>query len=507
MGVRVLVCVQSVTMFLPSTGYPLLDAMLTSLLLYCISEVIQQCQKGLPNTFTYLMRALRIGGSSITVPRFEVLHCMFGEKHMPNIDYDALVWYMTTKMPLPSSGHMIAKTVCKTTKMDYTEEFVPAKMNVVEMTINGVTLGIYTDWSVIQLSDKMKTCNERIVMVSRGMRPGRVSELRSVLTHVRTLHSTHIKAITWKQRLFRLQRTNVGDSKGLSWCSELTHNNKTFDTVVLEEGIKDTLVADFRMFLRSEDWYRSMGLNYKRGYLLHGPPGTGKTSLVLALANEGKRDIYSMDLSKMHSDADLDQAFSLLPDMCVVMMEDVDAMGTVTHSRAQKADLQSQGCDNAAAATATTTANAAALVDAVLAATGVDAPGSHMSQGVTLSTLLNHMDGVGSNHGRVFVMTTNHPEVLDSALVRPGRVDLKVHLGMCSATQMRQFCKLYFDTDDAQTDAMIAGVPEYVLSPADVSCCFQHCRGMPEKATIMLRDLAECTVESGDAAAHTRTTE
>jgi hypothetical protein len=456
---------------------------------------------------TYLMCALGLGGSSITIPRFELTNTVYGEQPTPNRDYDALIWYMTTTMQVPTRGHMIAMTVRKCIKLDYTEEFIPAKLHVVPVTANGVSLGIYTDSDQIQLSDKVKTCNERIVMMARGKPPAEISELRSFLSHVRDLHSKHIKAITWKQRLFRLQRSNLPESKGLCWSSELTHNCKTFDTVVLDAGIRDTLVADFGMFQRSEDWYRSMGLNYKRGYLLHGPPGTGKTSLVLALANEGNRDIYSLDLSKMNSDADLDQAFSLLPEMCVVMMEDVDAMGKVTHSRALQPEPLLQGSNASAAASAAVSAaasaavsaTAAAVVDAVLAATGVDAPSAtQMSYGITLSALLNHMDGAGSNHGRVFVMTTNHPEVLDAALVRPGRVDLKVHLGMCSSSQMRQFCRLYFDADEAQAELMTAGLPEDVLSPADVSCCFQHCRGLPGKATNMLRRLAARKVACSD---------
>ena len=76
-----------------------------------------------------------------------------------------------------------------------------------------------------------------------------------------------------------------------------------------------------------------MGLSYKRGYLFHGPPGSGKTSMVLAMSNESKRPIYRLVLSKMDSDDALDTVFSTMPGNCVVVLEDVDCASTVTHAR------------------------------------------------------------------------------------------------------------------------------------------------------------------------------
>ena len=76
-----------------------------------------------------------------------------------------------------------------------------------------------------------------------------------------------------------------------------------------------------------------MGLSYKHGYMFHGPPGTGKTSLVLAIANRAKYDIYSLDLSKIRNDTILDEAFDILPEKCIVMFEDIDCMNECVKSR------------------------------------------------------------------------------------------------------------------------------------------------------------------------------
>jgi chaperone BCS1 len=209
-----------------------------------------------------------------------------------------------------------------------------------------------------------------------------------------------------------------------------------------------------------------MGISYKRSYMFYGPPGTGKTSMVLALATEGKRDIYSLDLSKMNSDADLDQAFEQLPDTCLVVLEDIDAMGNTTHSREQKQKVEAP----AKVVTPDT------IMEALMVAGGAEE--SRYNNGVSLGALLNHLDGVGSNHGRIFVLTTNHPDVLDPALVRSGRVDMKIYLGLCSREQLRQLFVLYFKGDPDAMDV----IPVDILSPADVSSCFQHFRGQPTLA-------------------------
>jgi DNA polymerase III delta prime subunit len=129
-----------------------------------------------------------------------------------------------------------------------------------------------------------------------------------------------------------------------------------------------------------------MGLSYKRGYLLQGPPGTGKTSAVMAIANESKRDMYCLDLSKLENDLELDALFRLIPTDCVVLLDDVDCMSPVTHRRTL-------------------------------------GPVANPPPSLTLGALLNHLDGALCNHGRIFIMTANHVERLDPALIRPGRMD------------------------------------------------------------------------------------
>lgn len=153
------------------------------------------------------------------------------------------------------------------------------------------------------------------------------------------------------------------------------------------------------------------------GYLFYGPPGTGKSSLSTALAGEFGLDLYEVKIPSVGSDADLEQMFQEIPPQCIVLLEDIDAVWTADREFSEREDRT--------------------------IGSGSYTPTSNC----TLSGLLNVLDGVGSQEGRIVIMTTNKPERLDSALVRPGRVDMKVHLGNISKKSAREMFVRMFTPD------------------------------------------------------------
>ena len=276
---------------------------------------------------------------------------------------------------------------------------------------------------------------------------------------------------------------------------------------MLDAAVKADLVGDLATFLAGEAWYARMGLSYKRGYLLHGPPGTGKTSIVLAMAGVARADIYHLNLAQLTSDEALDKAFRDMPPRCVVVFDDIDAMGRVVHDRKSKAtggggDVVAANAFDAGAFGANAFgANAIAALSRMQHVSSDDPIPSRL----TLSCLLNHLDGVGCNHGRIFVMTTNHPERLDPAIVRPGRADLTLELGPCSKQQLRLFVDM-FAAAAAATGASdpehsahvetfeaieaIEAIPGGVLTPAEVSSALLQFRGDLGRGIERLSELA-----------------
>jgi hypothetical protein len=160
----------------------------------------------------------------------------------------------------------------------------------------------------------------------------------------------------------------------------------------------ESLLGDMQAFLGREDWYAQRGVPYRRGYLFHGPPGCGKTTFVTAAAGRLQCSIFILNLADPHlSDLGLLKLVSDAPPRSILLLEDVDAAFHEALGAARPA----------------------------LAAGGTQRDGAHMGQ-LTFSGLLNALDGVAGQEGKILIMTTNHPEKLDPALVRPGRVDMRV---------------------------------------------------------------------------------
>lgn len=254
-----------------------------------------------------------------------------------------------------------------------------------------------------------------------------------------------------------------------AWNKVAVRPSRPMGTVVLDSKQKAAILRDINDFLdpATSVWYSNRGIAYRRGYLLSGPPGTGKTSLSFALAGVFGLDIYCMSLSeKTLSEEDLILLFNSLPKRCIVLLEDIDSAGVVR----KKADLEKEEEEKKAKAeardkkedavseekggTTETTASIIAkeVTKAVKAANNDNSsdrssggrPGSGNDMGITMSGLLNAIDGVASQEGRVLIMTTNYPEKLDDALIRPGRVDMKIEFTLASKQQIRElFLRMY----------------------------------------------------------------
>ncbi|KAM0668857.1 hypothetical protein ACQRIU_002419 [Beauveria bassiana] len=180
------------------------------------------------------------------------------------------------------------------------------------------------------------------------------------------------------------------------WNLATRRGQKRIDTVILPEDVKKDFFDDIAEYLDPEavTWYVEHDQLYHRGYLLYGAPGTGKTSLSLAAAGQFGLDVYAMNLSKVN-DATLNDLMSKLPTRCILLLEDIDAIESAKSRENSDA-------------------------------------GSSTSSSVTLSGLLNAIDGAGSVEGRALIMTTNHVDRLDPAVIRPGRVDKMVEFGLAS---------------------------------------------------------------------------
>lgn len=202
-------------------------------------------------------------------------------------------------------------------------------------------------------------------------------------------------------------KTVIYTSLGVEWRPfGRPRRRRPLTSVVLKEGIAQRLVQDVQEFCKSQQWYIDRGIPYRRGYLLHGPPGCGKSSFILALAGFLEYNICILNLNERGlSDDRLNVLLSVAPPRSLILLEDIDAAFT---KRENSRDAY---------------------------------------PGVTFSGLLNCLDGVASTEERLVFMTTNHLERLDAALVRPGRVDMIERIGEADRFQILQMFNRFYTYD------------------------------------------------------------
>ncbi|KAI7871888.1 BCS1 N terminal-domain-containing protein [Spinellus fusiger] len=264
-----------------------------------------------------------------------------------------------------------------------------------------------------------------------------LSRDRHVFTEL--LHEAQAMALKKQQG-----KTVIYTSYGPEWRPfGMPRRRRLLDSVILDHGIQQRIVEDVKTFIGSGKWYNERGIPYRRGYLLHGPPGSGKSSFIQALAGELEYNICILNLAERGlTDDRLNHLLSNVPERSIMLLEDIDAAFT------KRAQSDQHGYQSM----------------------------------ITFSGLLNALDGVASAEERIIFLTTNHLEKLDPALIRPGRVDLKEYLGNASDYQLRMMFMRFYGPCSDLADAFVARVRGHSVSTASLQGHFVYYKDQPEKA-------------------------
>lgn len=208
----------------------------------------------------------------------------------------------------------------------------------------------------------------------------------------------------------RQTRTDIHVLFGDSFRRVESCDPRPLSSVFLQEGQIEEVLTDLKEFLGNKGWYLQRGIPWRRGYFLHGDPGSGKTSLIKALAGELRLDLYVINLgSRGLDDRGLQYALGNLPPGSIILLEDVDA--------AFKQRGKNRDVDN------------------------------HLS----FSGLLNALDGAASREGWIVFMTTNHVDKVDPALIRPGRADFHMEFTHATEYQASRMFHAFFGNGEMQS--------------------------------------------------------
>ncbi|MEW5302337.1 MAG: hypothetical protein WDW36_005136 [Sanguina aurantia] len=265
---------------------------------------------------------------------------------------------------------------------------------------------------------------------------------------------------------------------------------------------KAAILSLVEQFMKKKGKFGIPGYPQKLGFLLHGPPGTGKTSFIKALAQYTRRSVISIPLTKIETNQQLvdlmydegvtvendpdNSAIRLPYSKTIFVMEDVDAASTIVHRRAEgrtteqpSAGSQSRGDLPGSApskaplgggadgregqegegeegssesrrkrseGTAVSEEAPALELGGVSSAAGPTWGKSMFKDHdeLNLAGLLNVLDGVVDTPNRIVIMTTNFPEKLDPALIRPGRINKKIYMGRIRVDDALLMIRHYF---------------------------------------------------------------
>jgi ATP-dependent 26S proteasome regulatory subunit len=221
--------------------------------------------------------------------------------------------------------------------------------------------------------------------------------------------------------------TTINDIEYLytPWSSNVTFDNRFFSN-------KNEIVKNIKFFINNSKWYEERGIPYTLGILLWGEPGCGKTGFIKSIMNLTKRHGINIKLNNkfnMDSLKDIIYDEEIGPDLIIpqnkriLIFEDIDCMSDIVKDR----DIKEQ--------------------EPVVEIKPKKEKKESKNENNNLSYLLNIMDGLHECPGRIIIMTTNKPEVLDKALIRPGRIDYKIQFTKATIDDIKNILNFYWSTE------------------------------------------------------------
>lgn len=385
----------------------------------------------------------------------------FTDDRKVNALYDPVVWFLDNHTDIKEENSVLLES-CKETFPEFAQRVPQASQATIVW--NGFKLHYAITKAIFTLYAQREHKKENIIITFTvdlpNTYPGNFFD--DFIKYCCEEYNKAQKARVWKPRVYH--------NEGGEWKSKELKAKRNPSTVILPGTVMDELISDVLSFKRDEEWYIERSIRYARGYLLYGPPGTGKSSTIHAIATKTNSSVYYVVLSEITSDAELFKLFQSIEKNSVVVFEDIDCATNIIKNRAT-ADVEAELLEKQA--------ELEEQLERLSEGKRVTRDQNAKKNTLTLASFLKVLDGdFGISDGHIIIMTTNHIEKIDPAIIRAGRIDRKVEYGYCDTVQIRNlFRSIFGDYEPEEYEFR-----ESIHSPAEIRNVFIQYKNDPHIA-------------------------
>ena len=307
--------------------------------------------------------------------------------------------------------------------------------------------------------------------------------------YIDEITENYLKSIKYnrlnKKFIYSLEKNEVKEDESPYgfWREDFFESSRKFNNIFFDG--KKNIIDKIDFFLNNKNWYDEKGIPYTLGIGLYGPPGTGKTSFIKALANYTNRHIIILSLKLIKTKKQLEKFFfentynndneknSISWDKKIIVFEDIDCIGDIILNRENKEKRKTKEENNKTKEENNKTkeennkTNVGEIIQTICElnqSTYTIMPSKE--QLITLDDILNLWDGIRETPGRILIISSNHYNKLDPALVRPGRIDITHELTNSSYQTISELYLHLFGNKINKKS--LSQVKEYFYSPAEL---------------------------------------